>query len=78
MRVTTGCDPREAGGRADAFAACAPRTLFCVGVTGATDCKGAFAASEAGTLTADFSTGVELVRVLVGTAVMAPGTLRLA
>ena len=55
-----------------------PRTLFCVGVMGAAIASGALATMSRETRTAALDTGCDWTNVLVGTAMMAPATSRLA
>jgi hypothetical protein len=72
---TTGRAAACAGGTDARAFAFMPRTLLFAGTTGAAVVNAAGLISPAGTATAAFATGSELVRVRVGTAVTAPRTL---
>ena len=76
VRATTGRSNTRAGGLSPELAA--PRTLLSVGATDGTMATGALASIAGATRTAALPTGCACTKVVVGTAMTAPGTCRLA
>jgi hypothetical protein len=76
VRATTGRSNTRGGGLPPCAAA--PRTLFSVGATGATNATGALTVISRDTRSAALDTGCDCTNAVVGTATTAPGTRRLA
>ena len=76
LTATTGRSNTRAGGVSRCAAA--PRTLFSVGAKGGAMATGALATSSFGARSAALDTGCDCTNAVVGTAITAPATCRLA